>query len=82
MDSKVIELVLTLEQQSQLAPLVRIAAASRRNVIFIATAAPHIIDGHSIWRFQIVSIAPTTGTKVRRLLKAARETEAHSGGQA
>jgi len=62
---RVIELRLTAGQEDLLAPIVRNAAALRRNVLFVATVAPD----NGVWRFQVAPVAPALGSKLRSLLK-------------
>lgn len=65
------QLRLTLDQQAQVQPLVRSAAARRRNVVFIATASPVLdVKGETFWKLQIASVRANTGEKIRRLVRA------------
>jgi len=61
----VIQFPLTPEQERLLVPLVRSAVAAKRNILFIGTCAP----AGRVWRFQVVSVAPALGFKLRSLLE-------------
>jgi hypothetical protein len=66
------QLRLTEDQKAQIQPLVRSAAASRRNVLFIATGCP-VMDatlGETFWKLQIAIVKPATGEKIRKLVRA------------
>jgi hypothetical protein len=67
--SDIIELHLTGQQEKILAPIVREAVAARRYVLFLATAAPD----KSMWRFQVVSLPPTTASKIGRLIRTEQQ---------
>lgn len=65
------QLRLTLDQQAQVQPLVRSAAARRRNVVFIATASPVLdVKGETFWKLQVATVKAATGEKIRKLVRA------------
>jgi hypothetical protein len=61
-----IEFCLTPEQEALVSPMVRSASSKRRNVLFLATAAPH----KDTWRFRAVEVSPGTGNKILKLIQA------------
>jgi hypothetical protein len=61
----IVEFSLNGEQEELLAPLVRQASCSRRNILFLATAAPH----NGAWRLQVIEVSPTTGSKILKLIQ-------------
>src|ERR1700730_2859273 len=71
-DCRFQQLRLTDDQKAQIQPLVRSAAAQRRNVLFIATGSP-VLDatlGETFWKLQIAIVKPATGEKIRKLVRA------------
>ena len=65
-----VEFPLTPEQKALLAPIVRAASAKRRNILFLATAAP---SPNGSWRLQVANVAPATGSKILGLISPKKE---------
>jgi hypothetical protein len=77
-DCRFHQLRLTDDQKAQIQPLVRTAAASRKNVLFIATGCP-VLDGtETFWKLQVALVKPATGEKIRKLLRADLEAPRRS----
>jgi hypothetical protein len=62
--SRTVQISLTPQQETDLAPLVREASQRRQNILLLATAVPR--DG--TWQLQVVNVPATLGPKLRRLL--------------
>lgn len=72
MNDGIIEFHLTAEQTEIVAPLIRQAASQHNNVLLLATAAPTIVAGQSVWRLQVVNIP---ACKVGKVIKSIRSVE-------
>ena len=61
----IVTIALSADQAAELAPIVRAAAADKRNVIFCA-----VVPNLGTWNLQAVSVPSKIGAKIRKLLKS------------
>jgi hypothetical protein len=70
-NSDAIEILLTDEQISQVAPVVRAACMVREHVLFLAAAVPDIENSRPVWKFQIRRVSGLISRKILKLLRTA-----------